>query len=310
MRRSATWLVDVPVRRDFTHLSKALDTTVLFDDHVELAAGVVFPGSLAVLVTDAEGRAVDDGLRLQGFDPGVVLDLHEETDGTPLILVGRVRRHHHPAVVLRPNCHIGHVELKEPQCAVDECNSPLAGVVILVDIRHVRQAVRSEPPEHQLDCAVRTAGERTDDGVDLLGRERAHDVSDDIVRHAVLSGSDEGGDRGGLGYGVLGHRDSLGRVGFPVSDRESKMAHKSHTVPLVGCISTLSMRFGNKNTLISTKQEYFSINIIKCQYGEPTHIILEPLFDDLFALKDRFEALGMIIKDGKVYLPDLEEFNV
>lgn len=43
--------------------------------------------------------------------------------------------------------------------------------------------------------------------------------------------------------------------------------------------------------------------------GEPTHIILEPLFDDLFALKDRFEALGMIIKDGKVYLPDLEEFN-
>jgi hypothetical protein len=44
--------------------------------------------------------------------------------------------------------------------------------------------------------------------------------------------------------------------------------------------------------------------------GEPTHIILEPFFDDLFALKDRFEALGMIIKDGKVYLPDLEEFNV
>ena len=44
-------------------------------------------------------------------------------------------------------------------------------------------------------------------------------------------------------------------------------------------------------------------------FGEPTHIILEPLFEDLFALKDRFEALGMVIKDGKVYLPDLEEFN-
>lgn len=45
-------------------------------------------------------------------------------------------------------------------------------------------------------------------------------------------------------------------------------------------------------------------------YGEPTHISMELLFDDLFALKDRFEVLGMIIKDGKVYLPDLEGFNV
>ncbi len=40
--------------------------------------------------------------------------------------------------------------------------------------------------------------------------------------------------------------------------------------------------------------------------GEPTSINLEHLFDDLFKLKDRFKALGMEIKDGKVYLPDLE----
>ena len=40
--------------------------------------------------------------------------------------------------------------------------------------------------------------------------------------------------------------------------------------------------------------------------GEPTSINLEHLFDDLFKLRDRFKALGMEIKDGEVYLPDLE----
>jgi hypothetical protein len=40
---------------------------------------------------------------------------------------------------------------------------------------------------------------------------------------------------------------------------------------------------------------------------EPTHINLEHLFDNLFALKDRFENLGMTIKDGKVCLADLDE---
>ncbi len=49
--------------------------------------------------------------------------------------------------------------------------------------------------------------------------------------------------------------------------------------------------------------------MLSCFRGEPTHINLEPFFDDLFKLKDRFEAIGMIIKDGKVYLSDLEEFN-
>lgn len=40
--------------------------------------------------------------------------------------------------------------------------------------------------------------------------------------------------------------------------------------------------------------------------GEPTSINLELLFEDLFKLKERFEALGMIIKDGKVYSSDLD----
>ena len=39
--------------------------------------------------------------------------------------------------------------------------------------------------------------------------------------------------------------------------------------------------------------------------GEPTSINLEHLFDDLFKLKKKFEALGMVIKDGTIYLPDL-----
>jgi len=45
-------------------------------------------------------------------------------------------------------------------------------------------------------------------------------------------------------------------------------------------------------------------------YGEPTNINVELLFRDLFALRDRFKELGMVIKNGEVYLPDLEERDV
>lgn len=37
---------------------------------------------------------------------------------------------------------------------------------------------------------------------------------------------------------------------------------------------------------------------------------IELLFRDLFALHDRFKELGMVIENGEVYLPDLEEHNV
>lgn len=37
---------------------------------------------------------------------------------------------------------------------------------------------------------------------------------------------------------------------------------------------------------------------------------MELLFRDLFALHDRFKELGMVIENGEVYLPDLEEHNV
>lgn len=45
-------------------------------------------------------------------------------------------------------------------------------------------------------------------------------------------------------------------------------------------------------------------------YGEPAHINLELLFNDLFLLRDRFRELGMTIKDGEVYLADLENEDV
>ena len=45
-------------------------------------------------------------------------------------------------------------------------------------------------------------------------------------------------------------------------------------------------------------------------YGEPAHINLELLFNDLFLLRDRFIELGMTIKDGEVYLADLENEDV
>jgi hypothetical protein len=37
---------------------------------------------------------------------------------------------------------------------------------------------------------------------------------------------------------------------------------------------------------------------------------VELLFRDLFALRDRFKELGMVIKNGEVYLPDLEGHDV
>ena len=45
-------------------------------------------------------------------------------------------------------------------------------------------------------------------------------------------------------------------------------------------------------------------------YGEPAHINLELLFRDLFVLRNRFKELGMVIENGEVHLPDLEEHNV
>ena len=45
-------------------------------------------------------------------------------------------------------------------------------------------------------------------------------------------------------------------------------------------------------------------------YGELTNINVELLFRDLFVLRNRFKELGMVIENGEVYLPDLEEHNV
>lgn len=42
-------------------------------------------------------------------------------------------------------------------------------------------------------------------------------------------------------------------------------------------------------------------------YGDLTNINVELLFRDLFVLRNRFKELGMVIKNGEVHLPDLEE---
>lgn len=47
----------------------------------------------------------------------------------------------------------------------------------------------------------------------------------------------------------------------------------------------LSKCFGDKNTPVSTKQEYFSINGIECQYGDPTRGKLEHLLARTGALR-------------------------
>lgn len=45
-------------------------------------------------------------------------------------------------------------------------------------------------------------------------------------------------------------------------------------------------------------------------YGDLTNINIGLFFRDLFALQDHPKELGMVIKNGEVYLPDLEERDV
>ena len=40
--------------------------------------------------------------------------------------------------------------------------------------------------------------------------------------------------------------------------------------------------------------------------GEPTSFNLEHLIDDMLTLRDRFKEIGMVVKNGEVYLDDLE----
>ncbi|XMB34289.1 hypothetical protein QQ965_01650 [Candidatus Saccharibacteria bacterium oral taxon 955] len=78
---------------------------------------------------------------------------------------------------------------------------------------------------------------------------------------------------------------------LPTYDEINFGAHKNSSPPEV-------------NELFQIRTEYKSL------YGEPTNINVELLFRDLFALRDRFKELGMVIKNGEVYLPDLEESDV
>ena len=72
------------------------------------------------------------------------------------------------------------------------------------------------------------------------------------------------------------------------------------------------IKFGtHKNSPLPEVSELFRIQMDDKSFdGEPTNINVELLFRDLFALRDRFKELGMVIKNGEVYLPDLEERDV
>ena len=72
------------------------------------------------------------------------------------------------------------------------------------------------------------------------------------------------------------------------------------------------IKFGaHKNSPLPEVSELFRIRMDDKSFdGEPTNINVELLFRDLFALRDRFKELGMVIKNGEVYLPDLEERDV
>ena len=53
-------------------------------------------------------------------------------------------------------------------------------------------------------------------------------------------------------------------------------------------------------------------HVFKCCYsynGDPTSIYLEHLFNDLFALRDRFRELGLVMQDGNAYISDLEDVD-
>ena len=66
-----------------------------------------------------------------------------------------------------------------------------------------------------------------------------------------------------------------------------------------------------KNSPLPEVNELFRIRMDDKSFdGEPTHINLELLFNDLFLLRDRFKELGMTIKDGEIYLADLENKDV
>lgn len=72
----------------------------------------------------------------------------------------------------------------------------------------------------------------------------------------------------------------------------------------------INLRTHEKSSLPEVNELFRLRTAYQSTYGEPRGIFLEHLFVDLFKLRERFRDLGMVIKDGKVFLPDLEERDV
>lgn len=65
------------------------------------------------------------------------------------------------------------------------------------------------------------------------------------------------------------------------------------------------LRSDNEKKLTTISELFQTIFMVTLQI-----LNMELLFRDLFALHDRFKELGMVIKNGEVHLPDLEERDV
>lgn len=75
-----------------------------------------------------------------------------------------------------------------------------------------------------------------------------------------------------------------------------------NTVPTY---AEIDLRTKEKSSLPDVNELFLIRTSLKSTYGELASINLEHFFDNLFKMRRRFRDLGMVIKDGEVYLPDL-----
>ncbi len=68
----------------------------------------------------------------------------------------------------------------------------------------------------------------------------------------------------------------------------------------------INLRTNEKSSLPDVNELFLIRTSLKSTYGDLTSINLEHFFDNLFRMCRRFRDLGMVMKGGEVYLPDLD----
>jgi len=79
-----------------------------------------------------------------------------------------------------------------------------------------------------------------------------------------------------------------------------------HLLEVNFCVSGLFSNPEGSDSLSRINQVKTPVFRLRLLLGELTSINLEHFFDNLFRMCRRFRDLGMVIKDGEVYLPDLD----